>query len=322
MDPINLKKYTELIINVGVNIYKGQCLVINCGILYHDFALMLAESAYAKGARYVDIQFSSNRLTRSRIENNSDPDDLKFVPNFLLNKSFEILSNDWAYIRIDNLEELDILKGIEISKYSVITKNEQETFKVQANAFGAAKNPWTIVAAPSPVWASRVLNNVPANEAVDELWKKMIPILRLDKNDPAEAWRLHGETLINRSRTLTEMNIDKLLFKGPGTDLEIGLNKTTLWRGGPAKADNGRFFLPNLPTEEVFTTPDYRRTTGRVSVTKPVKVMENLLTGIWFEFKKGKVVDFNSDSGKEILEKYFAIDEGASYLGEVALVDS
>jgi len=322
MNQEELKKYCDLIIGVGVNIYKDQCLIINCGILYYEFALMLADSAYSRGAKYVDIQFFSNRLIKSRVKNNSDINNLGFIPNFLLNKSYEILSNDWAYIRIDNLEELDELKGVDISRYSVITKSEQETFKVQSNAFGTGKNTWTVIAAPGPVWASKVLNTAPSEEAVNELWKKMVPVLRLDKPDPIDAWRIQGDKLIKRSKILTGMKLDKIIFEGPETNLEIGLNKTSVWRGGPSKADNGRMFLANLPTEEVYTTPDYRRTNGRVKVTKPVKVMENLLTGIWFEFKDGKVIDFGADSNKEVLEKYFSTDEGASYLGEVALVDS
>lgn len=322
MDQNELKKYSDLVIEVGVNIYKDQCLNINCGIPNYEFALMLAESAYSKGAKYVDIQFFSNRLIKSRVENNKDLSQLEFIPNYLLNKSYEILSNDWAYIRIDNLEELDVMKGINISKHSVITKSEQKTFQRQSQSFGIAKNTWTVIAAPGPVWASKVFNTSPTEKAVDELWKKLVPVLRLDKPNPSEEWRLQGEKLIKRSNSLTKMKLDKLFFEGPGTNLEIGLNKTSVWRGGPSKADNGRMFIPNLPTEEVFTTPDYKRTNGKVKVTKPVKVMENLLTGIWFEFKDGKVIDFGADSNEELFEKYFGTDDGASFLGEVALVDS
>ena len=322
MDQNELKKYSDLVIEVGVNVYKEQCLIINCGILYYEFALMLADSAYARGAKYVDIQFFSNRLIKSRIQDNTDVTYLEFIPNYLLNKSYEILANDWAYIKIDNLEELDVLKGIDISKHSLITKSEQKTFQRQSQSFGISKNPWTVIAAPGPVWASKVFNSEASEKAVDELWKKLVPVLRLDKPNPSEEWRLQGERLIKRSETLSNMKLDKLFFEGPGTKLEIGLNKTSVWIGGPSKAANGRMFIPNLPTEEVFTTPDYRRTNGKVKVTKPVKVMENLLTGIWFEFKDGKAIDFGADSNKKVLEKYFSMDEGASYLGEVALVDS
>ncbi len=313
-----LKKYCELVIEVGVNLYPGQCLLISCGVKNFDFALMLAETAYSKGAKYVDFQILSSRLTSHRIEKNSDPDYLEFIPNYFINKSYEILANDWAFIKIDNIEEIDELKQVDISKFGTILKKEQETFRAQSQAFGSSKNTWCIVAVPGPVWASKVLTG---DASTDELWNKLIPVLRLDTEDPVQAWKEHGKKLYERSSVLTELKLKTLLFEGPGTKLEVGLNKNSIWRGGIVQAANGRTFIPNIPTEEVFNTPDYRLSNGKVKVTKPVKVMEHLLTGIWFEFKDGKVINFGADSNREILEKYFSVDDGASYLGEVALVD-
>lgn len=323
MNQEDLNKYCELIIEVGVNLYPEQCLNINCSIKNYEFAILLAETAYKKGARFVDFKTGSNLLTKHRIQNNRNPEDLEFIPSYLLAKTNEMLANDWAFATIDNLEELDVLKEIDSDKFGLMIKKEQETFKASSKALGSSKNTWTIAAAPGPGWASKVFNKPELSEKnTEELWKKLVPILRLDKKDPVEEWRIHGNKLVERSRILTEMNIDKLLFEGPGTELEIGLNNTSIWKGGIVKAQNGRMFIPNLPTEEVFTTPDFRRTNGKVRVTKPVKVLENLLTGIWFEFKNGKVTDFGTDTGKEILSNYFKTDDGASYLGEVALVDS
>jgi aminopeptidase len=313
-----LKKYCELITEVGVNLYPDQCLNISCGVKNFDFALMLAETAYSKGARYVDFQIISNRSKRHRIEKNKKTENLEFIPGYLTNKSFEILANDWAFISIDNIEEIDELKSVDTDKFTIMTKKEQKTFNRQSVSFGASHNTWCIVAAPGPVWASKVLSD---EAETDKLWEKLIPILRLDKEDPVKAWKEFGNKLVERSNALSELNLDKLIFTGPETNLEIGLNKNAKWKGGLVKAANGRYFMPNIPTEEVFTTPDYKRTNGKVKVTKPVKVMENLLTGIWFEFKDGKIIDFGADSKKEVLEKYFSVDEGSKYLGEVALVD-
>lgn len=321
MDNESLKKYCDLILEVGVNLYPDQCLNINCGDKNIEFAVMLAETAYSKGAKFVDFQIVSNKAKGSRIKANKNPDNLEFIPNYRINKSFEMLSNDWAYISIDNIEELDELKSVDSAKLTLMTKKEQETFKRQAISFGANKNAWCVIAAPGPVWASKVLGSDSTDAEVDKLWDKLIPILRLDKKNPVKEWKDNALKLVERSNKLTEMKLDKLIFSGPGTNLEIGLIKNSIFKGGHVQAANGRMFIPNIPTEEVFTTPDFKRTNGKVKVTKPVAVMENLLTGIWFEFKDGKVVDFGSDTGKEILEQYFSIDEGASYLGEVALVD-
>jgi aminopeptidase len=323
MDKKELKKYSELIIETGVNLYPEQCLQINCGIKNYDFGLMIAESAYEKGAKFVDFRLGSSKLTRYRIENNKNPEDLEYIPAYLTGRINESLINDWAFVTLDNLEEIDVLKGVDQDKFGAMTKKEQETFRIMSKALGSSKNPWTIAAVPGPEWAAKVFNKEKiSDELTDELWNKLKPVLRLDKKNPSEAWKIHGEKLVERSKTLTGMKLDKLLFEGPGTNLEIGLNRNSIWKGGQVKAQNGRIFIPNIPTEEVFTTPDLKRTNGKAVVTKPVKVMENLLTGIWFEFKDGRVTDFGSDSGREILEKYFSTDEGASYLGEVALVDT
>ena len=318
MDNGSLKKYCELILEIGVNLYPDQCLNINCGPKNIDFAVMLAGTAYSKGAKYVDFQIISNRAKRNRIEENKNLDNLKFIPNYLTDKNNEMLANDWAYISIDNIEEIDELKSADADKFALMAKEEQTVFKRRSQLFGAAHNAWCIVAAPGPVWASKALS---PDATTDDLWKKLIPVLRLDKEDPVKEWKKSGNKLVERSNTMTGLNLNKLIFTGPGTNLEISLNKNSIWKGGFVKALNGRLFMPNIPTEEVFTTPDFRGTNGKVKVTKPVKVMENVLKGIWFEFRDGKIIDFGADNGRDILEKYFNIDEGAKYLGEVALVD-
>ncbi|MBS1517742.1 MAG: aminopeptidase [Bacteroidetes bacterium] len=321
MEKEYLKKYCELILKTGVNLYEGQCLAIGCGIRNADFALMLADTAYENGAMYVDVMFNSNELTKSRIQNIKNKSFFEFMPTYPVNRGNEQIANDWAFIRIDNLEEINVLKSVSPDILSFIARNEQNAMKSVTKAISSSKIAWCIVAAPGINWAAKVYDSEPYTELENKLWDSLVKILRLDKPDPVKEWKIFGNKLKERGNMLTGMNLDKLIFSGPDTYLEIGLNRNSIWRGGQAKAQNGRDFIPNLPTEEVFTTPDYRRTNGKVKVTKPVKVLENLLTGIWFEFKDGKVVDFGADSNREILQKYFEIDEGASYLGEVALVD-
>lgn len=316
-----LKKYCELILKVGVNLYKGQCIAISCGTGNMEFGLKLSETAYELGAKYVELIAYSNRLKKSRVENITDEKDLEYMPNFPVTRNFEMISGDWAYVRIDNLEEIDELKNIDAEKFGILSKKELEVNSAMSAAVSGAKIPWCIVASPGPLWAAKVMNAKPSENTSDKFNEMLIKVLRLDKNDPVAEWKSLGEKLIQRGKVLSELNLDKLIFTGPGTDLEIGLNKGTFWLGGPAKAVNGRSFLPNIPTEEVFITPDFRRTSGKVKVTKPVKVLENALTGIWFEFKDGKVIDFGSDNSRDILEKFLNTDDGARYLGEVALVD-
>ncbi len=148
-----------------------------------------------------------------------------------------------------------------------------------------------------------------------------MPILRLDQKSPSEAWKRQDQILKARSKTLNELKFDHVHFEGPGTDLKVFLGPQTIWDGGSHATFDRRAYMPNIPTEEVFTAPDYRKTEGRVLVTRPVKVLENQVLDAWFEFSEGRVTDFGAKAGKEWLERYFAIEEASRYLGEVALVD-
>jgi len=316
-----LQKYCELIIKVGINLYKGQSVAIGFNLTNTGFVIRLAETAYKLGAKYVELIPVSNVLKNSRIRSSENKSNLEFFPDYLSARINEIIANDWAFIRIDNLEEIDELKNTDPDKLGTLMRSEQVSNSRMSNAVSNSKIAWCIAAAPGPKWAAKVFNKESSDELTDQLSNELIKILRLDKDDPVEEWKSFGDKLIQRSNILTGMKLDKLIFKGPGTELEIGLSISHIWKAGFTKAQNGRDFMANIPTEEVFTSPDLSRTNGKVRVTKPVKVLENLLTGIWFEFKEGKITDFGADSKKEILEKFFSTDEGARYLGEVALVD-
>ncbi len=321
MNKNELKKYAEVVIEAGINLYKGQCLNISTGLENYDFAILLAEAAYEKGAKYVEINANSNRLTKTRIEKSND-EDLKHVPHYTVTKSYEMLSHDWANIRIDNTEELDTLKDINTTRLDTMFKARQKALTRQKEEYMNHKHQWCVICAPGPKWANKVLGTDDTENNIDRLWEKLKPILRLDKDEPVKAWKEHGEKLIELSKKMGSLNLDKVILKGPGTELELGLNRTSIWIGGPTKKPDGRMFIPNIPTEEIFTTPDYRRTNGKVKTTRPVKVMENIVEGAWFEFKDGKVVDFGADVGKDILEKFINVDKGSSYIGELALVDA
>lgn len=317
-----IKKYYDLILSVGVNLYKGQILAISSGVMNQEFVYGLADEAYKRGAKFVDVSFNSNRLTKSRIQNSVDEEYLSYIPNYPVGKSFEMISNDTAYVRIDNLEEIDVMEGIDANRYETMIREEQRHSKIMSKAVSSARIPWCIVGVPGPKWAARTLGRETSEKTTEEFSGKLAKVLRLDKPDPTAEWTAFGNKLVERAARLTSMHLQRLVFEGPGTNLEIALNDNSLWKGGFTKAQNGRMFIPNLPTEEVFTAPDYRKTNGRVAVTKPVKVLEHQIRGIWFEFRDGKVVDFGSENHTLILEKFLNTDEGSRRLGEVALVDT
>jgi aminopeptidase len=156
---------------------------------------------------------------------------------------------------------------------------------------------------------------------VEDLWQLLTPILKLDAEDPAQAWQEHSDNLVKRGNWLNSLNIASLTFKSPKTDLTIGFRKEHLWLGGGDPLPNGTWFLPNIPTEEVFTTPDLATAHGYVATTKPVSVMDSLVEDVLLTFEKGKVVSCKARVGQEIMDRFLGMDAGASFLGEVALVD-
>ncbi|MCG8571352.1 MAG: aminopeptidase [Spirochaetes bacterium] len=315
-----INKYAELVVKVGVNLIPGQCLFIWTDPAHYQFAVVISEKAYQLGAKWVEIQIKSNSQVRARIDY-SEGQYLDFLPNYKINESYELISEKWAFIKIDCTEEIHDLKGCDADKLSQITKARSEKLHCFNNSLITNQQCWSIIDVPGPKWAAEVFQQEPSEQLTKQLWDKIIPILKLDQPDPVQAWQSHSQKLIKRANKLTEMRLKKMVFSGPGTELTLGLNTSTCFTGGGHVMADGRLFLPNIPTEEVFTTPDYRLTEGKVQITRPVKVMESLVEDAWFEFKEGKVINYGAKKGKSIVEKYLQIDEGAGYLGEVALVD-
>jgi aminopeptidase len=320
-------KYAEIIVKVGLALKERQCLLIATGADTFWFARIIAKCAYQEGAKFVDIRVADNELLRHRVEYGPE-DALDYVPSTAVVEGNMQIAEDWARIRIDSTEELDVLKGVDPAKLGRITKAQRSALELVRDKMMRHKHQWLVICAPGPRWAAKIFGGPEVGvdpkldqERTDKLWVQMVKILRLDTPDPVATWKQLGKTLKERGAKLDSLNLDVIHFLGPDTDLKVALAPKAVWAGGPSMTPDGTWFEPNLPTEEVFTTPDWNRTEGRVKATKPVKVLETLVDGAWFEFKEGKVVNFGADQGGDILEQYFAIDEGARYLGEVALVD-
>ncbi len=315
---IDYTGYAKVVLQKGVNLKEGQNILIGCNAGNYDMARTLGEEAYRSGAGYVQIQVADNHLDKARLEAQGEKR-LNYVPNYSVVAAHQRLSEGWATIRIDSTEELGVLEGVDPGKLGILSKAGRLATRFYTQALMANALPWCVICAPGPGWAKKVLGEG-ANP--EELWDVLKPILRLDQGDPLKAWDDHGRALQRRSEILNSKKLDYLHFKGPDTDLVVGLNSISRWLGGPSKQpDDGRLVFNNLPTEEVFTTPDFKRTEGTVKTTKELKVLESPVEGAWFSFKEGKVVDFGADRGQAILEKYLSMDEGARCLGEVALVD-
>lgn len=313
------KKYADLIVAKGVSLYEGQCLEIRCSRRHYAFALKVAEVAYQRGAKFVEIKVISNELTRSRIEHAKG--ELDYIPDYKRTELYEKLANDWAFLYFVNTEEGELLNGVDADRLKEINQAMRALMAPYSKAVSLSKMAWSGVALPGPEWAGRIFNCAPSEEASERLWEQMKRIVRVDRDNPAQAWEEHVTALEERGNRLSELKLDKIIFKSGETDLEIGLIEGSSWIGGDDRTIDGRSYSPNIPTEEIFVTPDYRRAEGKVVVTRPLDVMGSLVEGAWFEFKEGKVVASGADKGADVLEKYLSIDEGARSLGEVALVD-
>ncbi|OGZ79326.1 MAG: hypothetical protein A2360_01385 [Candidatus Staskawiczbacteria bacterium RIFOXYB1_FULL_32_11] len=314
-----LDKYADLVLDFGINLKPGQKIRINGEAIHKDFAALLAKKAYERGAQYVHTDMSIPMVGINRSHHQKD-EYLNYVPGFVKAQVDQYINERWSLISLGGMEDPDINKRMNQDRNSIITKASMEVSKPLSHAAITGICPWTIVAVPTQKWAEKVTGKK-GKRALELIWKDFISILRLNKKAPIESWRKHSELLKERGEKLNRMVLKSLHFTGPGTDLVIGLSAKARWHGGAMKSEGNGDFFPNIPSEEIFTSPDFRLTEGRVSVTRPVNVLGDQVVDAWFEFKAGEVVNFGAKYGKHLIENYFKIDPKAKRLGEVALVD-
>ncbi|UPA17602.1 aminopeptidase [Borrelia puertoricensis] len=319
----DLIKYAELIILKGINLQKNQCVLITGSIENYEFLKILAQKAYEYGAKYVELNIEDTDILKTRLK--SSPEDLlEFIPDFKHKFFEEMINEKWAKIRIDNTENLDTLKDNDSKKISKYFKALNIASRKVSSAIMNNELAWCIICAPGPKWAAKVLNKPENQETLEEFFKIQKKIMLLDSKDPIKAWEDHGKKLHQRCEILNELKLEKIIFKNQKTNLEIYLLESSIWTGGSEKIRGTDIeFNANMPTEEIFTTPNYKRTNGIMYVTRPITVLGNLITGIWLEFRDGKVINFGCDNehSRNILKKHMETDIQAQYIGEVALVD-
>jgi len=320
-----LEKYANVILT-SLNLQEGQNLLVRTEPVHWKLASIIAAEAYKRGARYVRVDSNEKEnpfLYKARIENSREKY-LNYVPAFRTETRRLMVKEDWALIALHGPEDPDILSTLDPVRNTTIGKAIAEAKKPYRVVIQNHTIQWIVAFAPTEILAGKVMGMVPSHEAVDKLWEVLTPILHLDDEDPSAAWVKNGEILKRRASVLNNLKLKEVHFNGPGTDLRLELGEKTVWKGGPSVSAKGVEFSPNLPTEEVFTAPDFRKTKGRVRITRPVLVPDigKIIEGAWLEFKEGKIVDYGAESGKDVLDQYLAIDPAAAYLGELALVDS
>lgn len=317
-----LDKYANLLLEIGVALQEGQNLVIQTEPIHAKFAYLVERLAYEKGARLVSVELSSPESKLNRA-NFSKEEYLDYVTPYLKEKFKGYVDDGWALIHIGGKEDMKALQALNQENNAVMHRAVMPLLKDLIMARSMGKCTWTIGNMPTPDWARSIWPDSNASDQAicEQLWEAMIPILRLDQPDPVEAWKTNSAKIHERAGKLNAIDLDHLHFEGEGTDLKVYMTAYYKFIGGSQPGQLGQDYTPNLPTEEFFTTPDYRRTSDSAKVTRPVSVMGMDVVGAWFEFENGKVVNYGASEHEDRLDAFFKLDPKARYLGEVALVD-
>jgi aminopeptidase len=319
VNPDVLERYADLIVSVGANVQPDQVLAVEAQLEAQPLVHAIARRAYEKGARYVDVQYFDGDVKRIRAEDARE-ETLDWVPPWL-GRRMELLGDlDAARCVLVPLVPPGLLDGVDPARAGLDRlPTIKETFKTIDDRSIA----WTLSPFPTRAWARMVYPEVDAAEGLDLLWGDVVHVCRLDEPDPARAWHDRIDEIFQVAGRLDALDLDALHFEGPGTDLTVGLLPSSRFakEGGSSQTRTGVRHVPNIPTEEVYTTPDPERTHGIVTATKPLDVAGSLVTGLRVRFEGGRAVAIDADANADALRGRCAVDEGAARLGEVALVD-
>jgi len=314
-----LDRYAELIVGFGANVQPDQVLAVEGPPEAAPLARRIARLAYERGARYVDVVYFDPLVKRIRIEA-APEESLTWIPPWLGRRMLDLGELDAARIVLTPIVPPGLLNGVDPARAGRDRlPSLSETLKVVDDRSVA----WTISPFPTAAWAQVVFPELEPTAALEALWSDLELICRLDEPDPVEAWRRRIDEIWQVASRIDELDLDALRFVGPGTDLSVGLLPSSRFakEGGRSTTRTGIHHMPNLPTEELFTTPDPERTQGVVTSTKPLDVSGSIVSGLRLRFDGGRAVEIEADANADALRQRCAVDEGASRLGEVALVD-
>ena len=309
-----LQRYAELAVRVGANVQPGQPVGVWAAVEHVEVARAVAREAYRAGAGAVHVEYGDRHIRRAAIEHGPE-EELGKTPEHVLDWIRGLADGGWAFIQLAGDPDPTLLSDLDPE---LVGKSEPLDFRRAwiPHVVQRAVN-WTIVAAPTEGWARSVFGE----PDLERLWRAVATATRLDDHDPVAAWREHVATLKKRAAALNERSLDAVRFRGAGTDLTVGLMSASRWLCATFETRDGIEHLPNMPTEEVFTSPDWRRTEGTARSTYPLAVGGTIVRDLEVRFEGGRIVEVGAAEGREVIEHQLATDEQARFLGEVALVD-
>ena len=312
-----LEALAELAVGFAANVQPGQILAIGAEIGKQDLVRALADSAYRHGAQFVDVSWFDPHLKRSRVLH-ADPESLGYVPPWIGQRVLALGDHRAARIGLTGPVEPHLYDDLDPS---LVGRDQLPFVAENGKVVSERSTNWTAIPCPTPGWAELCFPQLDPDAALEQLWQEVAHICRLDEPDPAAAWAERMNMLEGVGERIAQLRPDALRFKGPGTDLEVGLLPTSRWIVARFSRDDGLVHYANMPSEEIFTTPDPERVNGVVRATKPLVAAGAVIEGLEVEFSEGRAVKINAERGAEVLRAMADRDAGAARLGEVALVD-
>ncbi|QRE72415.1 aminopeptidase [Methylobacterium aquaticum] len=313
-----LDRLAEVAVRVGLGLRPGQELVMTAPLEALPLARRITVQAYKAGASVVTTLLADDQATLARFENGHD-DAFDKAAGWLYEGMAQAYRSGAARLAISG-DDPSLLAGQDPDKVARANRARSKAYMPALEQIANFATNWTIVSAATPAWARTVFPDLPEDQAVARLWDAIFAASRVDGPDPVGAWEAHNRRLSDRTAMLNARRYAALHFRGPGTDLTVGLADDHEWCGGATTAKNGIVCNANIPTEEVFTTPHKMRVQGHVSATKPLSYQGTLIDGIAVRFQEGRIVESRARTGADVLAKVIDTDEGARRLGEVALV--
>lgn len=314
-----LRKFATLAIEVGVNLQKGQFLVVNGDVKNANLVQMIVEEAYKKGARQVFVNYSDEQVDRLHFLNQSE-EIITNVPEWMIEQRKWFVDQKMATIRV-MAPNPDVFKDVDPSLMQKQRKALNDATPFFGSYSSTSTGQWLGFCIPSLEWAKVMFKDDEDEVAYQKLWDLVVDIVHLNEDNTVEIWKETVNDILRHRQVLTDYAFDRLVFKNSlGTDIEIGLVEDHAWAGGQEMTPEGVGFTPNLPTLEIFCMPHSKRVNGKVVSSKPLNVLGKLVEDFYFVFKDGKVVEHGAKKNVEALDALLAQDEGARHLGEVALI--
>lgn len=314
----SLKKYAELAVDIGVSVKPGDTVYVQISVDQAQLARLIVAAAYQRGAAEVQVQWFDDVLKRLDMAHMAD-ERLFNIPAFVKGQFDYWVDHQAKRITVVSSDP-DNLAGIDSNRIAKYQEAFAKAYKRLMEAISSMSISWTIIGAASPRWAQKVFPDAATpEEATELLWEAIFKTTRIDQPDPEAAWKAHDQKLREKAAWLNNEQFDQLHYMAPGTDLVVGLPKNHIWEGAGAFNPRGEEFMANMPTEEVFTAPDFRRIDGTVASTKPLSYGGNILEDMHFTFKDGQIVEAHAKQGDDVLQNLLKTP-GARSLGEVSLV--